>query len=43
MQISYATVNIWIILDHGFIRISNLVVTISFGALFFNRTFPCFF
>ena len=26
-----------IILDHDFIRISNLAVTISFGALFFNR------
>ena len=38
MQISYATVDILIILDHGFIRISNLVVT-----LFFNRNIPYFF
>ena len=43
MQISYSTVNILIILDHGFIRVSNLVVTISFGALFFNRNIPYFF
>ena len=43
MQISYSTVNILIISDHGFIRISNLVVTISFGALFFNRNIPYFF
>ena len=38
-----ATVNILLILDHGYIRISNLVVTISFEALFFNRNIPYFF
>ena len=43
MQISYGTVNILIILDHGFIRILNLVVTMSFNALFLNRNIPYLF
>ena len=38
-----ATVNILLILDHGYIRISNMLISISFGAFFFNRNIPYFF